>query len=84
MDLQIEQMNVPAIMSDLDNTMDFFVTQGCYDDVLTYAAVGKPIYAAEYTGSCLDFAAACAYGDANDVSFILKDRDLTAALQTCP
>jgi len=69
--------------------MDFVVTEGCYDDgwcddVLTYAAVGKPIYAAEYTDTRVDFAAACAYGDANDVSFILKDRDLSAALQTCP
>jgi hypothetical protein len=89
MGLQIGQKNVSELTSDLINTMDFVVTEGCHvdgwcDDVLAYARAGKPIYAAEYTDSRVDFAEACAYGDANNVSFILKDRDLTAALQTCP
>ncbi len=89
MGMQIGQKNVPELTGRLINKMDFIVTEGCHvdgwcDDVLAYASAGKPIYAAEYTDTRVDFAAACAYGAANDVSFILKDRDLTAALQTCP
>jgi hypothetical protein len=87
--LQIGQKNVPELTSSLIAKMDFIVTEGCHidgwcDDVLAYALAGKPIYAAEYTDTRVNFAAACAYGKANDVSFILKDRDLTAALETCP
>jgi endo-alpha-1,4-polygalactosaminidase (GH114 family) len=89
MGLRIAQKNVPELTPQLVGTMDFVITEGCFDDgwcgdVQTYAHAGKPIYAAEYTDTTVDFAQACAYGDANDILFILKDRDLTAARQTCP
>jgi hypothetical protein len=87
--LEIGQKNVPELTAALVGKMDFVITEGCYvdrwcDDVLAYAAAGKPVFAAEYTDSSVNFAAACDYGAEKAVSFILKDRDLTAALQTCP
>ena len=89
MGLMIGQKNVPDLTRALVSKMDFVITEGCFvdgwcDAVSAYAAVGKPIFAAEYTDTPVRFAAACAYGAEKGVSFILKDRDLTDALQTCP
>jgi len=52
--------------------------------MLPFIATGKPVFAAEYTDMDVDFEAACKWGRQHSVSFILKNRDLDAWLQTCP
>ena len=89
MGLEIGQKNVPEITRQLIGDMDFVITEDCFsdgwcEDVSAYSAAGKPVLAAEYTDTNVDWAAACAFARANDYSMILKDRDLTAALETCP
>lgn len=89
MGLQIGQKNNPDTVVELVGTLDFIVTEDCFNDgwceaVLPYAKAGKPVYAIEYTDTAVDFAAACAYGTAHGLSFILKDRALSGAVyQSC-
>jgi len=89
MGLEIGQKNVPEITRQLIGHMDFVITEDCFSDgwceeVSAYIRDGKPVLAAEYTDTGVNWAAACAFARANDYSMILKDRDLTAALETCP
>ncbi len=89
MGLRIGQKNVPELTGDLVASLDFVITEDCFNDgwcdaVLPYARAGKDVLAAEYTDTGVDWGAACTYGAANDVHMILKNRDLSAALQTCP
>ncbi len=89
MGLEIGQKNVPEITRQLIGSMDFVITEDCFagdwcEEVEAYARAGKPVLAAEYTDTGVNWPAACAFGAANNYSMILKDRDLTAALQTCP
>ncbi len=89
MGLEIGQKNVPEITRQLIGSMDFVITEDCFsdgwcEDVSAYIRAGKPVLAAEYTDTGVNWAAACAFARANDYSMILKDRDLTAALETCP
>ncbi len=89
MGLKIGQKNVPELTAYLAQKFDFVITEDCFSDgwcpqVAAYAAQGKPILAAEYTDTDVNWPAACAYGAANGYSMILKDRDLNAELQTCP
>ena len=42
------------------------------------------VFAAEYTDTGVDFAAACAWGKRNGFSFVLKNRELDAWVQFCP
>ncbi len=86
--MQIGQKNVPDLTAKLAGTLDFALTEDCFadgwcDQVADYARAGKPVYAAEYTDTGVDFAAACATAPAN-YHFIQKDRDLTRSLETCP
>ncbi len=88
MGLGIGQKNVPEITEQLVGVMDFVITEDCFSDgwcgdVSTYIRAGKPVLAAEYTDTGVDWGAACAYGRANGYSMILKDRDLNAGLETC-
>ncbi|VAW14655.1 putative endo alpha-1,4 polygalactosaminidase [hydrothermal vent metagenome] len=87
--LEIGQKNVPELTGELVAIMDFVITESCFadgwcGDVLPYIEAGKPVFNAEYTDTGPDFAAACAYGTKNKISMILKDRDLTSELETCP
>ena len=89
MGLDIGQKNVPEITRQLVGKLDFIITEGCFADdwcgeVAAYARAGKPVLAAEYTDTNVNWAAACAFARANNYSMILKDRDLTAALEICP
>jgi len=89
MGLGIGQKNVPEITRQLIGDMDFVITEDCFSDgwcgdVSAYIRAGKPVLAAEYTDTGVDWAAACAYGRANGYSMILKDRDLNAGMETCP
>lgn len=79
--LEIGQKNNPDAIDDLVGTLDFIVTEACFadgwcDTALAYRRAGKPVYAIEYTDTGVDFEAACDYGRATGISFILKDRDL--------
>ncbi len=88
MGLEIGQKNVSDITDQLVDTMDFVITEGCFvdgwcEEVAAYAHSGKDILAAEYTDSNINWQNACAFAQNNNILMILKDRDLTAALQTC-
>ncbi|MCF6273937.1 MAG: endo alpha-1,4 polygalactosaminidase [Rhodobacteraceae bacterium] len=87
--LEIGQKNVPELTGELVGMMDFVITEDCFNDgwcgeVLPYIAAGKPVLAAEYTDTGVDWGAACVFARANNFSMILKDRDLNAGMQTCP
>ena len=89
MGLGIGQKNVPEITPLLVGSMDFVITEDCFadgwcEDVAAYIRANKPVLAAEYTDTGVNWPAACAFGRANNYSMILKDRDLSAALETCP
>ncbi len=89
MGLEIGQKNIGAQTAQLVGVLDFVITEGCFadgwcGDVAPYGDVGKDILAAEYTDSNINWQKACEYAQENNISMILKDRDLTAALRTCP
>ncbi len=86
--LEIGQKNVPELTGQLVGMLDFAITEDCYadgwcDQVLPYVKAGKPVFAAEYTDTGVNFAAACTYGAAHGLSVILKDRNLNTELTTC-
>ncbi len=88
MGLGIGQKNVPEITGQLVGMMDFVITEDCFadgwcGDVSAYIAAGKPVLAAEYTDTGVDWGAACAFAHQNGYSMILKDRDLNAGMETC-
>jgi hypothetical protein len=68
---------------------DFVITEDCYDQgwcdkVIPFIQAGKPVFAAEYTDTGVDFNAACAWSRQHNFSFILKNRILTAYRGSCP
>ena len=86
--LAIGLKNAPDMVTDSLSFFDFATTEDCYDQdwceqVLPFIAAGKPVFAAEYTDTGVDFKAACAWGRAHQVSFIQKNRILTAFRITC-
>jgi len=88
MGLEIGQKNVPDLTDDLVRTMDFAITESCYQDgwctqVLPYIRYGKPVFDAEYTDRDIDFENACRRARKSLISVILKDRDLGPARQSC-
>jgi hypothetical protein len=88
MGLGIGQKNVPEITGQLVGSMDFVITEDCFadgwcGDVSAYVRAGKPVLAAEYTDTGVDWSAACAFARRNRYSMILKDRDLNAGMETC-
>lgn len=89
LDLGIGQKNVPDLTADLINHMDFLIAESCFqdkwcDDVNAYVRAGKPIFDAEYTDRPIDFQEACEVAAQQNIAMILKDRDLTSPVQTCP
>lgn len=87
--LAIGLKNAPDMVADSLDLFDFAITEdafyyGWIEDMLPFIEAGKPVFAAEYTDMEVDFAAACAWGRAHNVSFILKNRILTAWRQACP
>lgn len=87
--LAIGQKNAPDQVRDLVNVYDFAITEDCFvqgwcEAMLPYLEAGKPVFAAEYTDTGVDFAAACAWGKQRGFSLILKKRELDAWVQTCP
>jgi hypothetical protein len=87
--LAIGLKNASDQVKDLLPYFEFAIAEDCYDqgwcaDLLPFIAAGKPVFAAEYTDTGVDFPAACAWGREHRFSFIQKDRDLTALRNTCP
>jgi len=88
MGLEIAQKNVPELTPLLVSSLDFAITESCYQDgwcnaVTGYTAQGKDILDAEYNDRPIDFPVACGYAANNTIKMILKNRNLTAPLQTC-
>jgi hypothetical protein len=87
--LAIGLKNAADMVADSLAFFDFAITEDCFiqgwqDQVLPFIAAGKPVFAAEYTDTGVDFSAACAWGRAHNVSFIQKNRILTAYRVVCP
>jgi hypothetical protein len=87
--LAIGIKNAPDMVTDSLSFFDFAITEDAFyydwiNEMLPFIKAGKPVFAAEYTDMHVDFDAACAWGKANAVSFILKNRILTAYRLTCP
>lgn len=88
MGLEYAQKNVPELTPLLVGSADFIIAESCFQDnwcgdILAYSAAGKDILDAEYSDRPVDFDVACGYAANNNIRMILKDRDLTAELQTC-
>ena len=86
--LAIGLKNAPDMVTDSLSFFDFATTEDCYDQdwceqVLPFIAAGKPVFAAEYTDTGVDFKAACAWCQAHKINFIQKNRILTAFRGTC-
>jgi hypothetical protein len=87
--LAIGLKNAPDMVADSLDRFDFAITEDAYyynwhDQLLPFVEAGKAVFAAEYTDMDVDFAAACAWGRQHNVSFIRKNRILTAFRITCP
>lgn len=87
--LAIGQKNVPDMTARLMPVMDFAITESCFQDgwcasMKPYVVAGKAVYDAEYDDRPLDLADACAEAQTLGISMIVKDRDLTRHLKTCP
>ena len=86
--LAIGLKNAPDMVAEALPFFDFAITEDCYhlgwcDQVLPFIAAGKPVFAAEYTDTGVDFSAACAWGRLHNINFIQKNRILTAFRITC-
>lgn len=87
--LAIGIKNAPDMVTDSLYFFDFAITEDAFyydwiNEMTPFVAAGKPIFAAEYTDMDVDFPAACVWGKLNRVSFIQKNRILTAFRITCP
>ena len=87
--LAIGLKNAPDMVADSLTFFDFAITEDAFyyqwiGKLLPFIETGKPIFAAEYTDMGVDFHAACAWGREHHVSFILKNRILTAFREICP
>jgi endo-alpha-1,4-polygalactosaminidase (GH114 family) len=87
--LAIGLKNAPDMVNDSLPIFDFAITEdafyyGWVDRMLPFIEAGKPVFAAEYTDMDVDFNAACTWGRLHNISFIRKNRILTAFRITCP
>jgi endo-alpha-1,4-polygalactosaminidase (GH114 family) len=87
--LAIGQKNAPDMTVDLVDLYDFAITEDAFDQgwaarMHPYVEAGKPVFAAEYTDTRVDFEAACERAETLGFSPILKHRELNAWLATCP
>jgi hypothetical protein len=86
--LAIGLKNAPDMVADSLPFFDFAITEDCFDQgwcdqVLPFITAGKPVFAAEYTDTGVDFNAACTWGRQHNINFILKNRILTAFRVNC-
>lgn len=86
--LAIGVKNAPDQVNDLVASFDFAITEDCFDqgwceDMVPFIQANKPVFAAEYTDTGVDFAAACRKAKELNFSLIQKQRILTAFRVTC-
>ena len=88
MGLEIGQKNVPDLTLQLVGTMDFVITESCWqdrwcDEVAPYIRAGKPVFDNEYTDRPINWKNACADARRAGISMILKDRYLGPKRRGC-
>ncbi len=86
--LAIGLKNAPTMVADSISYFDFAITEDAYlfdwiSSMQPFIEAGKPVFAAEYTDTAVDFQAACTYGKMHKIDFILKNRILTAFRVKC-
>ncbi len=87
--LTIGLKNDPEQAAALARAFDWALTEDCYDEgwcaeLGPFLEAGKPVFAAEYSDTGVDFVAACQTLQEAGYSLILKDRELTSRRETCP
>ena len=87
--LAIGMKNASDQVSELVTDFDFAITEDCFDQgwceqMLPFIQAGKPVFAAEYTDTGVDFSAACQKGKELGFSVIQKQRILTVFRIACP
>lgn len=87
--LAIGVKNAPDQVKDLLPYFDFAITEDCFaqewcEEMLPFIQAGKPVFAAEYEDTGVDFSAACRRARELGFSVILKRRILTSYRITCP
>jgi hypothetical protein len=87
--LAIGLKNAPDMVADSLDFFDFAITEDAFEygwigEMLPFINSGKPIFAAEYNDTDVDFNSACNWGKINNVSFILKNRELDNYREVCP
>ena len=87
--LAIGVKNAPDQVKDLLPYFDFAITEDCFaqgwcEEMLPFIQAGKPVFAAEYEDTGVDFSAACRKAKELGFSVILKRRILTSYRITCP
>ncbi len=88
MGMEVGQKNVPELTRRLVGSMDFIITESCFQDrwcrkVSAYPRAGKPVFDAEYKDRKINFKKACRVAKRLKISMILKDRNLGHARRAC-
>lgn len=86
--LSIGQKNAPDMAEELAPDFDFMVVEECYKwdwcgETAPYLVRGKPVLAAEYIETEIDFRAACAQARQLGIEMIIKSYDLDASRIAC-
>ena len=87
--LAIGVKNAPDQVDDLVARFDFAITEDAFfydwaQKMIPFIQAGKPVFAAEYDDTGVDYAAACQKARELGFSIIQKHRILTAYRVTCP
>ncbi len=87
--LSIGLKNDPDQVAHLLPYFDWALTEDCFaegwcDDMLPFVQMGKPVLAAEYADTGVDFGQICQEADRLRFSLILKNRELDAWRESCP
>ena len=87
--LAVDLKNAPDMVVGSLSFFEFAITEVAFSDswvneMLPFLRVGKPIFTAEYTDVDVNFDAVCTWSYWHNVSFILKNRILTAFRVNCP
>jgi len=87
--LAIGIKNAPDMVVDFLSFFDFAIVEEAFDQdwaeaLLPVIEAGKAVFAAEYTDTGVEFAAACDWAARHRFSLILKHRELDAWVEVCP
>lgn len=86
--LAIGIKNAPSQVNALVDVFDFAITEDCFDQgwceqMVPFITAGKPVFAAEYTDTGVNFQAACEKAQKLNFGLIQKNRILTAFRVSC-